>query len=111
MNNESAELLVDAWKKDFRVYQLPDSVIKDVSGDKFVRFKMSVKVWIASFSTLANNALWSGNFDLAKKYLIKYGVGKQRAPSKPNLSLARAFRYAPKDYKTPKAKHDWNVVK
>ncbi len=129
-----ASALVEAWKKDAKLSyalviaakldrsksEIPWEALRERAAqmapalDPNVHYGARARVWIASHAYYANNALWDGNYELAKR-MISSG-GKTRSAM---ATLKREIKTAEKEQKRKLIiktrerdnRNNWNTVK
>lgn len=110
MKKETALAIVDAWKRNCKVMEVPE--LRDYMDEtkKFVPFKMNIRVMIGEYNRLASSALWDGHFNRAAGLLIKHGLKDKFKVKRPESveSYILSGRLSG-DFRNPKS--DWKYVK
>ena len=88
---ELADAIIACWRAD----ATGNRISKELYGDLWYS-SGRIQVWIPSHNKLANNALWDGDFPLARKYLIACGLAGNEAKdvSKEKEIIATRRTYA-----------------
>lgn len=84
------------------------------SFSEFSRFSQPCRAWVATHATFASNALWDGNFELAKRLIKKggvatHGMAKHRREVRSDEKDLRGLRTI--HARSLSKRHDWNTVK
>lgn len=132
---EWADALVYAWQRHMKLggllchaFEVEGQILTSADWDtmiertksvkpsipQFTRMGNEVSSWIAGTATFANDALWAGKIDMAKKYFI---LGGRRNNSRARIrNEAKSAMPTPKNEVTIKARSldkrsDWGTVK
>ena len=131
-----ADALIDAWQKDFKLGYALVSVFYGIDCDRSVKVNpddwglmqkkcglkyapsyLSVRVWLADRMVNASDALFSGNVELARKWIIS-GKDKARINGEFERDLSKV-KYAEKSaianrrvkLRELDKRHDWATCK
>jgi hypothetical protein len=110
MKKETALAIVDAWKRNCKVMEVPELRNYMDETKKFVPFKMNIRVMISEYNRLASSALWDGHFNRAAGLLMKHGLKDSSQVRKPELNETYIVsNRLSGDIRNPKS--DWKYVK
>ncbi len=111
MKKELALAIIEEWKKDTKVSDVPGLIDYFQAQGKFAPSKIRVKVFVGTGNRLASAALWDEKFNLAANLLIKHGLKDKSTIDRPpqgDGSYMGSGRLSG-DIRNPKS--DWKYVK
>jgi hypothetical protein len=111
MKKELALAIVEEWKKDTKVCDVPGLIDYFQAQGKFAPGNIRVKVFVGTGNRLASSALWDNQFNRAAGLLMKHGLKDKSTiavPSKGDGSYIGSRRLSG-SVNNPKS--DWKYVK
>jgi len=111
MKKELALAIVEEWKKDTKVCDVPGLIDYFQAQKKFAPGNIRVKVFVGTGNRLASSALWDNQFNRAAGLLMKHGLKDKSTltiPPKANATYITSRRLSG-NLRTPKS--DWKYVK
>lgn len=111
MKKDLALAVVDYWKQNSTVGEVPGLVDYMNEQGRFAPIKIRLQVLIGTYNRLASAALWDGQFNRAASLLIKHGLKDKSTtvkPPKPNDTHITSRRLSG-DVRNPGS--DWRYVK
>jgi hypothetical protein len=111
VKKDVALAIVDGWKKDMKVVDVPELIDYLRAQGKFMPSKSRIKICIGTYNRLASAALWDSQFNRAVSLLMKHGLKDKSTitrPPKRNTTYITSRRLSG-DVSNPKS--DWKYVK
>ena len=110
MKKDLALAIIDSWKRDCKVMEVPELKSYMDEKNKFVPYKLTIRVMVGNFNRLASSALWDGHFNRAAGLLMKHGLKDKSQVRRPDPveSYIGSSRLSG-DVRNPKS--DWKYVK
>lgn len=111
MKKDLALAIVDCWKKNSTVGDVPSLAAYMNEQGMFAPIKTRLQVLIGTYNRLASAALWDGQYNRAAGLLMKHGLKDKSTIALPPKNKA-SYIVSPRlsgNLRTPKS--DWKYVK
>lgn len=111
MKKDLALAIVEEWKKDAKIIEVPGLIDYFRAQGQFVPGNIRVKVLVGARNRLASAALWDGQCNRAAGLLMKHGLKDKSTIALPPKNKA-SYIASPRlsgNLRTPKS--DWKYVK